>query len=108
MGATSCRLTYPTRPSSGNAYCEGGRYTTEQHRETIALNSWMFCPVGIMDEEGTAGLPVGGGKRFDRMTVGSHLLGYDSPVVLTHFKGHAQGGFGGSNKNIGRRLGLAE
>ena len=84
-----------------NAYYEGGRYTTEQHRETIALNGWTFCPVDIMDEEGTADLPIEGGKWFDHMTVGSHLLDYDSLLVLTHFKRHAQGGFGGSNKNIG-------
>ena len=84
-----------------NAYYHGGRYTTEQHRETIATNGWTFAPVDIMDEEGTAELPVEGGKWFDHMTVGSHMLNYDSMLVLTHFKGHAMGGFGGSNKNIG-------
>lgn len=84
-----------------NAYYEGGRYTTEQHRQTIETNGWTFAPVDIMDEDGTAELPVVGGKWFDHMTVGSHLLDYDSLLVLTHFKGHAMGGFGGSNKNIG-------
>lgn len=84
-----------------NAYYEGGRYTTAQHRETIRTNGWTFCPVDIMDEEGTAMLPVKGGKWFDEMSVGGHLLNYDSLFVLTHFKGHAMGGFGGSNKNIG-------
>lgn len=84
-----------------NAYYEGGRYTTENHRKTIETNGWTFAPVDIMDEEGTAELPIAGGKWFDHMTVGSHLLDYDSLVVLTHFKGHAMGGFGGSNKNIG-------
>ncbi len=54
-----------------------------------------------MDEEDTLTLPVKGGKWFDRMSVGSHLVNYDSFVTLTHFKGHTQGGFGGSNKNIG-------
>ena len=84
-----------------NAYYEGGRYTTAQHRETIRTNGWTFCPVDIMDEEGTAMLPVKGGKWFEEMSVGGHLLNYDSLFVLTHFKGHAMGGFGGSNKNIG-------
>ena len=84
-----------------NAYYEGGRYTTEQHRETIALNGWTFAPVDILDEEGTVDLPVAGGKWFDHMTMGGHLPNYDSLVVLTHFKGHTMGGFGGSNKNIG-------
>ena len=84
-----------------NAYYRGGRYTTQQHRETIQINGWTFCPVDIMDEHGTAMLPVKGGKWFSEMSVGKDLLDYDSLFVLTHFKGHAQGGFGGSNKNIG-------
>ena len=84
-----------------NSYYEGGRYTTEQHRETLQVNGWTFCPVDILDEEETAMLPVAGGKWFTEMSVGEHLLHYDSLFVLTHFKGHTQGGFGGSNKNIG-------
>ncbi len=84
-----------------NTYYDGDRYTTEQHRETLRVNGWTFCPVDIMDEDGTAELPVRGGKWFDHMTVGSHMLGYDTLVAITHFKGHTQGGFGGSNKNIG-------
>lgn len=84
-----------------NTYYEGDRYTTEQHRKTLEVNGWTFCPVDIIDEEDTLTLPVVGGKWFDRMSVGSHLTDYSSLVVLTHFKGHTQGGFGGSNKNIG-------
>ena len=84
-----------------NTYYEGDRYTTEQHRQTLEVNGWTFCPVDILDEEGTALLPVVGGKWFKEMSVGSHLKNYDSMVALTHFKGHTQGGFGGSNKNIG-------
>lgn len=84
-----------------NTYYEGDRYTTEQHRETLKVNGWTFCPVDIMDEDGTAMLPVKGGKWFSKMSVGKNLLNYDSMLTLTHFKGHTQGGFGGSNKNIG-------
>ena len=84
-----------------NTYYEGDRYTTDLHRETIDVNGWTFCPVDIMDEDGTALLPVKGGKWFKEMSVGKNLLNYDSMVTLTHFKGHTQGGFGGSNKNIG-------
>lgn len=83
-----------------NTYYEGDRYTTKQHRETLKVNGWTFCPVDIMDEHGTAMLPVTGGKYFTEMSVGESLLSYDSLLVLTHFKGHTQGGFGGSNKNI--------
>ena len=84
-----------------NTYYEGGRYTTEAHRQTLKTNGWTFCPVDIMDEEGTAMLSVRGGKWFKEMSVGSHMPNYDSLLVLTHFKGHTMGGFGGSNKNIG-------
>lgn len=84
-----------------NSYYEGGRYTTEQHRETLKVNGWTFCPVDIMDAEGTVALPVKGGKWFTEMYMGKDILDYDSLFVLTHFKGHSKGGFGGSDKNIG-------
>ena len=74
-----------------NTYYEGDRYTTEQHLETLKVNGWTFCPVDIMDSEGTVLLPIDGKTMVD----------YDSMLVLTHFKGHTMGGFGGSNKNIG-------
>ena len=83
-----------------NTLYEGDRYTTEQHRETLKVNGWDFCPVDIMDEEGTVNLPVKGGKRFKEISMGGHIVNYDSMVVLTHFKGHGMGGFGGSIKNI--------
>lgn len=84
-----------------NTYYEGDRYTTPQHRETLAVNGWTFCPVDILDEDGIVMLPVNGGKWFTEMAMGGHLPGYDSLLVLTHFKGHTKGGFGGSCKNIG-------
>ena len=84
-----------------NTFYVGDRYTTEQHLETLKVNGWDFCPVDIMDAEGTVDLPVKGGKWFDHMTHGKTMVDYDSMFVLTHFKGHTMGGFGGSNKNIG-------
>ena len=84
-----------------NTYYEGSRYTTEEHRRTLEINGWTFCPVDITDADGVAALPVKGGKWFDEMHVGRSMLGYDSLLALTHFKGHVMGGFGGSNKNIG-------
>ncbi len=83
-----------------NTYYEGDRDTTEKHRETLKVNGWTFSPVDIMDEDGTAMLPIPGGKWFSEMSVGKNLLNYDSFLALTHFKGHTMGGFGGSNKNI--------
>lgn len=84
-----------------NAYYEGGRHTTERHRKTLQINGWTFAPVDILDEKGAAMFPISGGKWFTEMSVGQNLQNYDSMLVLTHFKGHAKGGFGGSNKNIG-------
>ena len=84
-----------------NTYYEGSRHTTEAHRHTLEVNGWTFCPVDITDEHGAAALPVKGGKWFDEMYVGKSMLNYDSLLVLTHFKGHMMGGFGGSNKNLG-------
>lgn len=83
-----------------NTLYEGDRYTTAQHREAIAVNGWNFCPVDIMDEEGTVSLPVRGGHHFKEVFMGGHIVNYDSMIVLTHFKGHAMGGFGGSMKNL--------
>ncbi len=84
-----------------NAYYEGDRHTTELHRETLQVNGWTFCPVDILDADGAVMLPVTGGKWFTEMSMGKHIVNYDSLLVLTHFKGHTVGGFGGSNKNIG-------
>lgn len=83
-----------------NTLYKGKRFTTAGHRETLKINGWDFCPVDILDEDGAVMLPVANGRRFQQMSVGKHLLNYDSMVVLTHFKGHAMGGFGGSLKNI--------
>ena len=85
-----------------NTYYDGGRYTTAQHLETLKTNGWTFCPVDIMDDgEQTVAFPVKGGKWFTEMYMGKNLKNYNSLFVLTHFKGHTMGGFGGSAKNIG-------
>ena len=76
------------------------RQTTAGHRETLTTNGWNFCPVDIMDAEGDVLLPVRGGKWLTDLAVGKNLVRYDSMLVLTHFKGHSMGGFGGSLKNI--------
>lgn len=83
-----------------NTLYQGDRYTTEGHLETLKVNGWTFCPVDIMDADGTVELPVRGGKHFKTVSMGKNIVNYDSMLVLTHFKGHAMGGFGGSMKNI--------
>ena len=83
-----------------NTFYKGDRYTTASHRETIKVNGWTFCPVDILDEEGDVNLPVRGGLHLKEVAMGGHIVNYDSMIVLTHFKGHSMGGFGGSMKNI--------
>ena len=84
-----------------NSYYEGERRNTESHREVVKANGWTFAPVDILDEDGAMMLPIKGGNRLSEISVGKHIVNYDSMLVLTHFKGHPVGGFGGSNKNIG-------
>ena len=84
-----------------NTFYRGShRNTTADHRETLQINGWTFCPVDILDEVGNVMLPVKGGKHFTEMSMGKNIENYDSMLVLTHFKGHSMGGFGGSIKNI--------
>ena len=95
-----------------NTYYEGDRYTTEQHRRTLKVNGWTFCPVDILDEEDTLTLPVHGGKWFGKNVSRQPYYRLQLPGGAYPFKGHTQGGFGGSNKKhryrlCGRRIGKA-
>ena len=84
-----------------NTAYEGKRNTTEAHWETMKLHGWTdIAPVDIMDEEGEIALPVEGGTFLKENFVGKNLQNYDSLLVLSHFKGHPMGGFGGAIKNI--------
>lgn len=83
-----------------NVLYSSPRQTTRGHRETLRANGWDFCTVDIMDEHGDVNLPVRGGKWFKEIAMGGNITNYDSMLVLTHFKGHTMGGFGGSIKNI--------
>lgn len=84
-----------------NTAYEGERNTTKAHWKTMKLHGWTeIAKVDIMDEEGDIELPVEGGKQIKVNYVGSHLKNYDSMLVLSHFKGHPMGGFGGALKNI--------
>lgn len=83
-----------------NTLYEGGRYTTEDHRKTLEVNGWTFCLVDILDAEGDVNLPVRDAFHLQEVAMGKGITDYDSMLVLTHFKGHSSGGFGGSMKNI--------
>ena len=84
-----------------NVLYSGPRQRTETHRKVLITNGWTFSEVDILDEDGAIMLPIKGGRRFAEMSIGKNMVNYDSMVVLTHFKGHSMGGFGGSMKNIG-------
>lgn len=84
-----------------NTAYEGRRDTTEKHWDTMRVHGWTdIAKVDIMDEEGELELPIPNGKRIQVNYVGGHLANYDSMLVLSHFKGHPMGGFGGALKNI--------
>ena len=79
----------------------GGRASTADHLKAAEAHGFTaIAPVDIMDAEGETTLPVNGGRHLKEDFVGSHLTDYDFVVVLSHFKGHAMGGFGGAVKNI--------
>lgn len=79
----------------------GGRASTEDHLKAAADHGFTaIAPVEIMDAEGEVSLPVEGGKHLKENFVGDGFPKYDFTVVLSHFKGHAMGGFGGAVKNI--------
>lgn len=84
-----------------NTAYEGERNTTEKHKKLIEKHGWTnLYQVDIMDEEGDIKLKVPEGKRIQVNYVGNHLKNYDSMLVISHFKGHPMGGFGGALKNI--------
>ena len=84
-----------------NTAYDGGRNTTEAHKKTMLLHGWTeIADVDIMDADGEMELPVHGGKHLDVNYVGKNLADYDSMLVLSHFKGHPMGGYGGALKNI--------
>ena len=89
-----------------NTAYEGKRNTTEEHWNTMKLHGWTeIAEVDILDEKGEMELPIPGGKRIQKNFVGANIKNYDSMLVLSHFKGHPMGGFGGALKNIS--IGLA-
>ncbi len=79
----------------------GSRASTAMHRQQAKDNGLLdVAELDILDEEGSMELPIPGGRRIQVDYVGSHFAGYDSFLVLSHFKGHAMAGFGGAIKNI--------
>ena len=79
----------------------GERNTTEKHRKLMENHGWSkLYNVDIMDAEGQIELPIPEGKVIKVNYVGKDIQNYDSMLVISHFKGHPMGGFGGALKNI--------
>ena len=85
----------------GNTAYAGNRNESDKHYQTAKEHGFVdLAGVDIMDAEGTVELPVVGGKHLTKDIVGKTFPDYDFIVVLSHFKGHQMGGFGGALKNI--------
>ena len=85
-----------------NTAYEGGRDTTEHHMQTFKTHGWLdHYPVDLLDAQGPdLVLEIPGGKRIQKNFVGKDIVHYDSMLVLSHFKGHPMGGYGGALKQL--------
>lgn len=85
-----------------NTAYEGERNTTEKHLATMEKHGWnAFFDVDLLDAEGPdVELSIPDGKRIQKNFVGKNIEHYDSMLVLSHFKGHPMGGFGGALKQL--------
>ena len=85
-----------------NTAYEGARNTTEKHRRLFADHGWLkYFPVDLLDAEGPdLELPIPEGKVIQKNFVGKDIVNYDSMLVLSHFKGHPMGGYGGALKQL--------
>lgn len=99
------RLVNGTFVECNTAYA-GNRNSTEAHLKTAKEHGFTdLAGIDILDAEGEIELPVEGGKHLTKDIVGKNMTNYDFMVVLSHFKGHQMGGFGGALKNISIGLG---
>ena len=85
-----------------NTAYEGARNTSEKHKKLLEEHNWnKYFNVDLMDEEGPDKvLPIPNGKRLKENFVGKDIEKYDSMLVLSHFKGHPMGGYGGALKQL--------
>lgn len=85
-----------------NTAYTGERNTTEKHKELMESHGWSkIFKIDILDSEGPDKvIPIENGLKLSKNYVGSHIDNYDSVLVLSHFKGHPMGGFGGALKQL--------
>lgn len=87
-----------------NTAYDGARDTTEKHEKLMAKHGWSeVFPVDIMDADGPSSdliFPIENDRVLKQNHVGGHLANYASLLVVSHFKGHPMGGFGGALKQL--------
>ena len=84
-----------------NTAYDGLRTNNEDHKVLLHKHGWdEYYDVDIMDSEGDIALDIDNGKVIKKNYVGSHITNYDSMLVLSHFKGHPMGGYGGALKQL--------
>lgn len=84
-----------------NTAYEGARNTTERHNELMKEHGWTDFDVDILDAEGPdLELNIKNGEKIKKNYVGKNIVNYDSMLVLSHFKGHPMGGYGGAIKQL--------
>lgn len=84
-----------------NTAYEGERNNTAKHKKLIKDHKWdSYFNVDIMDAYEDASLPITWGKHLNEDLIGKNMLDYDSMLVLSHFKGHPMGGYGGALKQL--------
>lgn len=84
-----------------NTAYNGARNYTDKHFGLLAYHGWSdYFDVDIMDADSDITVPVKGGKVLRENILGSHIENYDSMLVLSHFKGHPMGGYGGALKQL--------
>lgn len=85
-----------------NTAYDGERNTTEKHQKLIEEHGWnQYFPVDLLDAEGPdLELAIPNGKVIKKNYVGKNIVNYDSMLVLSHFKGHPMGGYGGALKQL--------
>ena len=89
-----------------NTAYDGERNTSEKHLKLLEEHEWSkYYNIDLLDKDAELELPVKEGKHLKVNYVGKNIENYDSMLVLSHFKGHPMGGFGGSLKNLS--IGLA-
>ena len=84
-----------------NTAYKGARDTTARHLQLFQDHGWNVFPVDLLDAQGPdLELAIPQGKKIQKNFVGKDIANYDSVLVLSHFKGHPMGGFGGALKQL--------